>query len=89
MTPEERINRLEQSLGKNDELVVKLRDAQVATSEMMKEHAISIASHERWMAEHRTAMAEHKTAMKDLDERISRLVSGFGEFMRAGFRPAT
>ena len=83
MTMEERVERLEKSLGKNDELVRELRDAVTVTAQLeaaqsraLKTHAIAIASHDQWMAEHRESM-------KDLDVRISRLVSGFGEFMRS------
>ena len=43
---------------------------------MLKEHTLWLASHER-------GMAEHNEAMKNLDVRISQLVSGFGEFMRS------
>jgi len=103
MTVEQRLARLEKSLGKQDEMVRELRDAvtvtahlEAAQSRMLKEHAEAIVSHDRWivehnawMVEHNAAMAEHKSAMKDLDERISRLVSGFGEFMRSGIRPAS
>ncbi len=83
MTAEERVDRLEKSLGKNDEMVRELRDAVTVTAQLeaaqsraLKEHAAELASHDRWMAEHRESM-------KDLDVRIFRLVSGFGEFMRA------
>jgi uncharacterized coiled-coil protein SlyX len=89
MTLEQRVDRLEKSLGKNDDLVRELRDAVTVTARLdaaqsraLKEHAKAIASHDRWMIEHKEAMTEHRESMKDLDERISKLVSGFGEFMR-------
>ena len=83
MTVEQRLARLEKSLGKQDDLVKELRDAVTVTaqleatqSRMLKEHAEAIVSHDRWLVEHRERM-------KDLDLRISGLVSGFGEFMRS------
>jgi uncharacterized coiled-coil protein SlyX len=82
MTMEERVDRLEKSLGKNDELVRELRDAVTVTAHLEAAQGRLLKEHSKWLV-------EHKEAMKDLDERISRLVRGFGEFMRAGFRPAT
>jgi len=87
MTVEERVAKLEKSLGKQDEMVSELRDAVTVTahleasqSRMLKEHTEWLASHDRTIAEDRKA---HREAMKDLDMRIVQLVSGFGEFMRA------
>jgi uncharacterized coiled-coil protein SlyX len=89
MTMEERVDRLEKSLGKNDELVRELRDAVTVTAHLEAAQGRLLKEHSKWLVEHNEAIAEHKAAMKDLDERISRLVSGFGEFMRSGFRPAS
>jgi uncharacterized coiled-coil protein SlyX len=63
---------------------------------VLKEHGEWLASHSEWLASHEAAMREHDAAMrehaerkrehdaamKDLDVRITRLVSGFGAFMR-------
>lgn len=78
---EERVDRLEKSLGKNDELVRELRDAVTVTAHLEAAQGRLLKEHSKWLV-------EHNGAMKDLDERISRLVSGFGEFMRSGLRPA-
>jgi uncharacterized coiled-coil protein SlyX len=90
MTIEERLARLEKSLGKQDDLVRELRDAvtvtaqlEAAQSRMLKEHAEAIVSHDKALVSHDKWLAEHNDAMKKLDVRISQLVSGFGEFMRS------
>jgi uncharacterized coiled-coil protein SlyX len=82
MTVEERVDRLEKSLGKQDEMVRELRDAVTVTAHLEAAQGHLLKEHSKWLV-------ERKEAMKDLDERISRLVSGFGEFMRSGLRPAS
>lgn len=96
MTIDERMDRLEQSLGKNDALVRELRDAVTVIAHLearqgraLKEHGDWLASHEQAMKAHDAAMKAHDAAMKALDaamkaldERITRLVSGVGAFMR-------
>jgi len=87
MTVEERVDRLEKSLGKQDEMVRELRDAVTVTAHLEASQSRMLKVHTEWLASHDRAIAKdrkaHKDAMKDLDERIIRLVSGFGEFMRA------
>jgi len=89
MTIEERMERLERSAGKNDELVRELRDAVTVTATLearqgkaLREHGDWLVSHDQAMKEHDARMKEHDARMKELDDRITKLVSGIGEFMR-------
>jgi uncharacterized coiled-coil protein SlyX len=83
MTIEERLARLEKSLGKQDDLVRELRDAVTVTAQLEAAQSRMLKEHTLWLASHERGMAEHNEAMKNLDLRISQLVSGFGEFMRS------
>ncbi len=82
MTIEERMDRLERSAGKNDDMVRELRDAVTVTAQLEARQSHLLKYHNEWLVSHTEAMKLHDEAMKKLDERISGLVSGFGEFMR-------
>ena len=93
MTVEERMDRLEKRLGKNDELVMELRDAVTVTAQLEARQSKVLKQHSKWLAEHDVALKKHSTEleadrkehnsrMKELDRRIADLVSGFGEFIR-------
>ncbi len=89
MTIEERMDRLERSLGSQDALVRELRDAVTVTAALearqaraLKEHSEWLEAHDKGMKEHDARMKEHDERMKMLDARIANLVSGIGEFMR-------
>jgi uncharacterized coiled-coil protein SlyX len=82
MTLEERMDKLERSLGSQDTLVRELRDAVTVTAQLEARQSRLVREHSEWLAEHVQHMRDHDEAMKDLDVRISNLVSGFGEFMR-------
>jgi hypothetical protein len=82
MTIEERMDKLERSLGSQDALVLELRDAVTVTAQLEARQGRLVREHGEWLAEHAQHMKDHDEAMKDLDLRISNLVSGFGEFMR-------
>jgi uncharacterized coiled-coil protein SlyX len=82
MTLEERMDKLERSLGSQDTLVRELRDAVTVAAQLEVGQSRLVREHSEWLAEHVQHMRDHDEAMKDLDVRISNLVSGFGEFMR-------
>jgi uncharacterized coiled-coil protein SlyX len=89
MTLEERMTAMEKAYGTQSDLMRELRDAVTVTANLearqgkvLKEHGEWLASHEAATREHAERMREHNDAMKDLDVRITRLVSGFGAFMR-------
>ena len=82
MTPEERMTRIENHFGRNDDMVRKLRDAVTVTAQLEARQARALKEHTQWLQEHEQGMKEHKQSMKELDKRITNLVSGFGEFMR-------
>jgi hypothetical protein len=89
MSLEERMTAMEKAYGTQSDLMRELRDAVTVTANLearqgkvRKEHGEWLASHEAAGREHAERMREHDAAMKDLDVRITRLVSGFGAFMR-------
>jgi len=89
MTLEERMKKMEDAYGTQSDLMRELRDAVNVTAylearqgRVLKEHGEWLEEHEAAMKGHDAAMKAHDAAMKVLDERIARLVSGFGEFMR-------
>jgi hypothetical protein len=55
---------------------------QARHSELLKDHIEWLHSHDLAMARHDRDMAEARERGKELDARISALVSGVGEFMR-------
>jgi hypothetical protein len=85
MTVEERVGGLEARLGKNDALVVELRDAMTATAHMEARQSRALKEHSEWLQEHDKAIAASKRdfdeRMSDLDKRIKDLVSGFGAYL--------
>jgi hypothetical protein len=85
MTIEERVAGLEVGLGKNDALVVQLRDAMTATAHMEVRQSRALKEHSEWLQEHDKAIAASKREwdqrMNDLDKRITDLVSGFGAYL--------
>jgi uncharacterized coiled-coil protein SlyX len=82
MTVEERVAGLEARLGKNDALVVELRDAMTATAHMEARQSRALKEHSEWLSEHDKSIVasrrEFDDRMKALDKRISDLVSAFG-----------
>ena len=93
MTIDERMDRLEKAWGSQDDAVRELRDAVTVTAQLEARQGRVVKEHGEWLASHERAMdqsakeraqfvKEHQAAMKELDARISNLVSGFGEFMR-------
>jgi uncharacterized coiled-coil protein SlyX len=89
MTIDERVDKIERSLGAQDVLVRELRDAVTVTAELearqariLNQHALWLEESDRRSEEHDRRMAEHDSRMGELDDRIAKLVSGFGEFMR-------
>lgn len=84
MTIDERMERLENSAGKNDALVRELRDAVTVTAQLEARQGRVLKAHGEWLDAHEAAMKRHDQAMKDFDERIAGLASGLGEFIRRG-----
>ena len=86
MTIEERVAKVEARLGANDELVMGLRDAMIATAHMEAHQSRLLKDHAVWLQEQDAAIVasrrESEEWKKVMDERIANLVSGFGEFMR-------
>lgn len=96
MTIEERMSRLEKAFGANDDLVRELRDAVTVSAYMEARREKIVKDHSEWLISHDQAMRAHDRAMLELkesaktqqeqgrilDERIAKLVSGIGEFMR-------
>jgi uncharacterized coiled-coil protein SlyX len=89
MTIEERVGGLEARLGKNDALVVELRDAMTATAHMEARQSRALKEHVEWLVEHDKAIIasrqereaskrEWDLRMNDLDKRITDLVRAFG-----------
>lgn len=58
------------------------REAQARHEVWIEEHDRALARHEGWLEEHDRGMRELRERDKLLDDRIAKLVSGFGEFMR-------
>ena len=88
MTIEQRMERLEISPGKQDDLVKELRDAVTVTAQLEARQGRLVHDHSKWLEEHSRRLEEnekkqeHAQRMRELDKRIADLVSGFGEFMR-------
>jgi uncharacterized coiled-coil protein SlyX len=86
MTLEERVAGMEARLGKNDTLVIELREAVTATAYMEARHSRALKDHSEWLSEHDKAITDSRKEfderMKALDERIAGLVSAFGEYIR-------
>ena len=85
MTIEERVGGLEARLGKNDALVVELRDAMTATAHMEARQSRALKEHSEWLQEHDKAIAASRRdfdeRMESLDKRISDLVRAFGAWL--------
>jgi uncharacterized coiled-coil protein SlyX len=96
MTSEERVAGLEARLGKNDALVVELRDAMTATAHMEARQSRALKEHSEWLSEHDRAITTYRRdfeeslkssrrefdeRMKVLDTRITDLVRAFGAWI--------
>ncbi len=82
MTLQERMDGLEKRLGKNDSLIVELRDAVTVTAQLEAQQGRILKEHSKWLLEQEQGRIEFDRRMKVLDERIASLVSGFGEYLR-------
>ena len=74
MTLAERMDRLEKSAGKNDDMVRELRDAVTVTAHLEAQHSRAMKDHANWLV-------RHDEAMESLGKRIADLVSGIGAFI--------
>ncbi len=79
---EERLQRLEVAFGAQSELVRDLRDSFTVIGHLEARQSKLLKEHSEWLSAHESAMRDHDRRMKLVDERIDRLVSGMGEFMR-------
>jgi uncharacterized coiled-coil protein SlyX len=82
MTLEERMQKIEAAFGAQSDLVRELRDAVTVTASLEARQSRALKEHSEWLVFHDKALREHDERMKTVDERIARLVSGVGEFMR-------
>jgi uncharacterized coiled-coil protein SlyX len=82
MTLEERMQKMEAAFGAQSDLMRELRDAVTVTAELEARQSRVLKEHTEWLVSHDKALREHDDRMKTVDERIARLVSGVGEFMR-------
>ena len=84
MTIEERVGGLEARLGKNDALVVELRDAMTATAHMEARQSRALKEHAEWLQEHDQAIIasrqereaskrEWEASKREWDERMKDL----------------
>jgi hypothetical protein len=81
MTIEDRLNALEAEVKRlKDELLV-TGYRQLRLGEQGLDHRAWLESHTLVLDQHRKTFEQHGEAMKELDARIAKLVSGFGEFM--------
>ncbi len=60
MTIEDRVAGLEARLGKNDALVMQLRDAMTATAHMEARQSRALKEHAEWLVEHDKAIVESR-----------------------------
>jgi len=81
MTLEERVDNLEKTLGKNDEMVKQLRDAVTVTAELEARQSRALKEHSEWLADLGSSRREHDERMRELDVRIANLVSAIGAFI--------
>ena len=81
MTLEERVARLEQRAGKDDEMVKELREAVIATAAMEALHSRAMKDHAHWLVAHDKAIQEQCEFGLKLDGRIDALVSAIGSFI--------
>jgi hypothetical protein len=82
MTLEERMLKIEAAFGAQSDLMRELRDAVTVTAELEARQSRALKEHAEWLVLHDKALREHDERMRIVDERIARLVSGVGEFMR-------
>ncbi len=82
MTLEERMLKMEAVFGAQSDLMRELRDAVTVTVQLEARQSRALKEHTEWLVFHDKALREHDERMKIVDERIARLVSGVGEFMR-------
>jgi hypothetical protein len=82
MTLEERMQQMEAAFGTQSDLMRELRDAVTVTAQLEARQSRLLKDHTEWLVSHDKALREHDDRMKIVDERIGRLVSGVGEFMR-------
>lgn len=82
MTLEERMQKTEAAFGSQSDLMRELRDAVTVTAELEARQSRVLKEHTEWLVFHDKALREHDERMKAVDERIARLASGVGEFMR-------
>ena len=82
MTIGERVDKLEKFFGAQDAMVKELRDAVTVIAQLEACHGRLLRERSEWLVAHDRAMRERDERMKALDERISKLASGVGEFVR-------
>ena len=76
------MDQMEANYGKQSELMRELRDAVTVTAQLEARQGRLLKEHGEWLASHEAAARRFDSEMAELKERIERLVSGFGEFMR-------
>jgi uncharacterized coiled-coil protein SlyX len=69
MTIEERVDKIETALGKQDDLVIELRDALTVTAALEAQHGRMMKDHAEWLIGHDRAMIEFREKMEVLDAR--------------------
>jgi uncharacterized coiled-coil protein SlyX len=82
MTLEERMDKIERAFGANDEMVRELRDAVTVTAQMEARQSRAVREHAEWLVAHDRGIQELREQGKELDRRISDMVSAIGEFIR-------
>jgi hypothetical protein len=73
MTIEERMDKVEAALGKQDALVIELRDAFTVTMALEARHGRMMQDHAEWLSGHDRAMIEFRENAKVFDAQMAEL----------------